>query len=110
MELKGDLLLSERLEEANFGEVLKEANRTFGRVVREGLYRIEFQTTIPSNDNIFHCRSYSSIDEWLDDHLPFSLDKPILEAFANKVKNLVEKEHYVVNELFKEDIIVLEKP
>lgn len=109
VEIDGNLILSEELEEPNFREVLLTARKVINSVTKDGLYQLERQIIIPTEEGCFHYINYESIDDWLDDHLPFSVDQAVLKSFAERVRAIVKSSRYTVTEYFREEITILVK-
>lgn len=105
----GEVLHSEMVLEPNFTRVVETSLRSYRNAEEQGLFRIKAFPGSDGEEGVFKSYDYPSIDVWLEEGSTFSIDRPVLEEVAVRLRDIVkDRPHTVINQ-YKEDLIIMEK-
>ena len=102
----GNVEFCEELEEPNFDKYLEATGLSIRSVLAERLFVLEAEATTPDED-LYHCRDYDSLDDWVEDHRPFCEDLEAFDGVSARIRNLVRGREHRIRKLWREDKILL---
>ena len=108
VEIDAKVEFREVTDEQNFRGYLRAAGEAFRNSVGERLFDIEWEATTPEGES-YHCKEYDSLDEWVEDRLPFCEDFEAFTSMSERIQRLVNGRKHRIFEYWREYILLLRK-